>query len=65
MNSRRIIFLTYNHYEAELHRLTFIKARLRVLIDTTNDIKKKEVYRKRYEKTSKQLNEHLKWINVY
>lgn len=57
--------MTYNHYEAELHRLTFIKARLRVLIDTTNDIKKKEVYRKRYEKTSKQLNEHLKWINVY
>jgi len=58
-------FLTYNPYEAELHRLTFIKARLRFMIDNTNDMSKKEIYRKRYERTSEQLNNHLKWINVF
>ena len=57
--------LTYNPYEAELYRLTRNKARLRVLIDTTRDMKKKEVYRKRYEKTSEQLENHLKWIKIY
>lgn len=57
--------MTYNPYEAELYRLTRNKERLRVLIDTTRDMKKKEEYRKRYEKTNEQLESHLKWINIY
>ena len=60
-----MIFLSYNPYEAELYRLTRNKERLRVLIDTTRNMKKKEQYRKRYESTSKQLEEHLKWINIF
>lgn len=57
--------MTYNPYEAELYRLTRNKERLRVLIDNTWDMKKKEAYRKRYEKTSELLENHLKWINIY
>ena len=57
--------MTYNPYEAELYRLTRNKARLRVLIDSTRNIKKREIYRKKHEETSRQLEEHLKWINIY
>ena len=57
--------MTYNPYEAELYRLTHNQARLRVLIDTTRDMKKKEIYRKRYERTSEQLENHLKWLKIY
>lgn len=57
--------MTYNPYEAELYRLTRNQARLRVLIDTTRNMKKKEEYRKRHEATAKQLEEHLKWLNIY
>lgn len=57
--------MSYNPYEAELHRLTMNKTRLRALIDDTKDMKKKEQYRKKYEATAKQLEEHLKWINIF
>ena len=57
--------MSFNPYEAELYRLTRNQARLRVLIDTTRDMKKKEEYRKRHEKTTERLENHLKLLKIY
>ena len=49
-----------NPQEEELRRLTFVKAMVRKEIDTTKDMKKKEVYRKKHEQIDKKLNILLK-----
>lgn len=41
-----------NPREEELRRLTTILSLTRKEIDTTNDIRKKEIYRKKYEELS-------------
>lgn len=53
-----------NPYESELRRLTVIKALVRKEINTTKNLKKKEVYRKKYEQISSELEEHLKYLNI-
>lgn len=53
-----------NPKEENLRRLTTIKALVRKEIDSTNDMKKKEIYRKKHEKISQELNEVLKSINL-
>lgn len=50
--------------EESLRRLTVIKAITRKNIDTTKDMKKKEIYRKRYERIDKELNEVLKVMKL-
>ena len=52
--------MAINPQEAELRRLTNIKALVRKEIDTTNDIRKKEVLRKKHEGISKDLDTLLK-----
>lgn len=56
--------ININPYEEELRRLTFVKAMLRRLIDTTRDMKKKEQYRKKHEDISQKLDKHLKLIKI-
>lgn len=53
-----------NMYERELKRLTFLNGYLRKEIDSTKDMKKKEVLRKRHERVNERLEEHLKQINI-
>lgn len=53
-----------NMYEMELKRLTFLNGYLRKEIDSTNNMKKKEVLRKRHERVNERLEEHLKQINI-
>ena len=53
-----------NRYEMELKRLTFLNGYLRKEIDSTKDMKKKEVLRKRHERVNERLEEHLKQINI-
>ena len=53
-----------NPYEENLRRLTFLKAHLRKEIDTTRDMQKKEVLRKRYERISNDLEVQLKNLNI-
>ena len=53
-----------NPYEEELRRLTMVKAMVRKEINSTNDIRKKEVYRKKYEKISRELDGHLRYLKI-
>lgn len=50
--------------EETLRRLTMIKALTRKNIDTTRDLKKREMYRKKYEKISKDLNDLLRRMKM-
>ena len=52
--------VSVNPQEEELRRLTFVKALVRKEIDTTKDMKKKEVYRKKHEQIDRKLNTLLK-----
>lgn len=56
--------MSINPYEEELRRLTVVKALVRKEIDSTNDMSKKEVLRKKHEKLSMELEEHLKQIKL-
>ena len=56
--------MSVNPQEENLRRLTVIKALTRKNIDTTNDLKKKEAYRKKYEKIDKELNDLLKELKL-
>lgn len=53
-----------NPREEELRRLTMVKAMVRREIDTTRDKKKKEVYRKKNEQMSKQVDNLLKEMKI-
>lgn len=53
-----------NQEEENLRRLTFVKSYLRKEIDDTWDMKKKEELRKKHEKVSKELEVHLKNMNI-
>ncbi len=53
-----------NPFEENLRRLRVIQAVTRKEIDTTNDLSKKEVYRKKHEKITKELEESLKSIKI-
>ena len=51
--------MSVNPFEENLRRLRVIKSITRKEIDTTNDLKKKEVLRKRYERISQELEDIL------
>lgn len=51
-----MIEISINPIEEELRRLTVVQRLVRKEIDTTRDMKKKEVYRKKHEKISRELN---------
>ena len=53
-----------NPFEENLRRLRVIQAITRKEIDTTRDLKKREVYRKRHEKISQELADALKSIKL-
>lgn len=57
--------MSINPLEEELRRLTTIKCLVRKEIDTTKDMKKKEMYRKRYERISDDLDRLLNQIKIY
>lgn len=50
--------------EETLRRLTMMKALTRKNIDNTRDLKKREMYRKKYEKISKDLNDLLRKMKM-
>ena len=56
--------VSVNPQEEQLRRLTVVKAMVRKEIDTTNDKKKKEVYRKKHEQISKDLNDLLRNMKI-
>lgn len=56
--------MSVNPREEQLRRLTVVKAIVRKEIDTTNDLRKKEVYRKKHEQLSKEVNDLLKQMKI-
>lgn len=56
--------MSVNPREEQLRRLTVVKAIVRKEIDTTNDLRKKEVYRKKHERLSKEVNDLLKQMKI-
>ena len=56
--------MSVNPQEEQLRRLTVVKAIVRKEIDTTNDLRKKEVYRKKHERLSKEVNDLLKQMKI-
>ena len=57
--------MSINPLEEELRRLTTVKSLVRKEIDNTKDMRKKEMYRKRYDKIDKELNDLLIHIRIY
>lgn len=56
--------MSVNLEEAELHRLTVVKALVRREIEGTNDMVKKEVLRKKEEDLNRKLQAQLKSMNL-
>ena len=59
-----VCFMSVNPQEEELRRLTMLKAMTRREIKTTKDLSKKEVYRKRHEKISRELDDLLRYMKI-
>lgn len=56
--------MSINPQEENLRRLRVIQSLVRKEIDTTKDLRKKEMYRKKHEKISKELEETLKSMKL-
>ena len=60
-----VIVMSVNPLEEQLRRLTMVKAIVRKEIDTTNDLRKKEIYRKKYERLDSELEDLLYLMRLW